>query len=1325
MNGPDGFGEPQDVTTVDKSIVQTATGGPASPAATPEVEATMKPENAPAEIASDKGVPGIVVGSNGDAEGDSEAETLIQSPEKQRTVADAVSVAGSANTTRPQDEETLGDAVTTDADKQSRKRKRSSDDGQDETTFSVSSRRSSSLSSPRIPTHSADSDSDVSSHIISRRSKPARPEPDDHTADSDDADNKSVKVQSRRQRPSDILPSISKHRAKNNGGGGGGELGASERRETRSATYPRHSSPERSASPRPVVKREHRRGVSTQLTLGDVERKKRGRPPAIQTRRSGSAEHRARSVTSSDSDSPRESRPTLHKFSSADNDTMSPAKAAAPGPRKWRDKNGRTFLSRACNNNDLAMAKVKLAERPEDLNLADNAGNTPLQIAALEGFTDIVQFLLENKCEVNTRNIDKETPLIDAVENGHVEVVRLLLQYGANPRLGNAKGDEPYELVPQDDENYEEIRRLLADAKEKQTNQPGPVEQPEPVRELSSKPASAASPRDSPPILGPRSPPTFTSRRRTGRSESTRNDLLWQANTQENLTRLAAKGDVQGVANILNILQKAETESLIAAAKAGHEEVLQYLLGMGDPEPDPDPIRNIKPGYNTPMLAAIGRGHPEVVKLLVEQSGFNPARKLLRGKTYFEISAERKGDQWQKEYEILRTAYDKYTNGKSRKVTSPRVTRDSERVKSKAPRRSQSPVSTKLRNSSSSSPTLTHKSLPNRSPQFAHRSRDRDITSAEAGERRRHTASRKEPGESSMAVSSDQDQTVFVPRKAHLKKRSQSDLPQPPNLHTENTHRRRRLVTGKEHRRRKSLVAEESSDNEEAMVSVKAEGRPATALKRTRESMSPESAATEDGEIGRGTVKKRRTVVDSSPEGLLPATRKRSQPASPDQRRKSAETLLEENSQGSGGPPLGQPVEAMEIDSVGDRKETTEAPGPSNACTAAQQSSATAEGLVKTESVNVGPTEAEQEVQRQEEQARKVEEARKKEEARLAEEARKAEEARLAEKARKAEEARLAEEARKADEARLAEEARRKAEAEEARRLEEEKIAAQKAAEKAAEEQRVAEEQERRRKAEEEAAALRKKEEEERQERLRRELEERQRRQEEQLRQQRLEMERRRREALPIVLSTAALMIDNNDPTVKGEAWLKKFLPLFTVRTAQLDPNAPSATHDDLWIPNFQVAGLLVTKDLHLRNYTSLEVMPVTPFQRTRLWQVSRNMLSFEYQTTAWNTSVAKARQREEEERPKFMAMKELFWVKLSGFEDQVPRHPHLAGIRLWRRPISLRVIPGMGPARTEAVSPVPNGLFSSPLSNPSPKLANGINSHSTSSTGYGNGLGS
>src|SRR5699024_1572727 len=105
-----------------------------------------------------------------------------------------------------------------------------------------------------------------------------------------------------------------------------------------------------------------------------------------------------------------------------------------------------------------------------------------------------------------------------------------------------------------------------------------------------------------------------------------------------------------------------DTESLIAATKGGHDEVLSLLLGMGDADPDPAPLHGgfQKPGYNTPMLAAIGRGNLDVIKLLLDQPGFNPTRRIYRDRTYFELSKERKAENWEEEFDLLKAAYDSF-----------------------------------------------------------------------------------------------------------------------------------------------------------------------------------------------------------------------------------------------------------------------------------------------------------------------------------------------------------------------------------------------------------------------------------------------------------------------------------------------------------------------------------------------------------------------------------------------------------------------------------------------------------------------------------------
>lgn len=1118
-------------------------------------------------------------------EGDSEAETLIQSPEKKPNVIEGAPVlqpSSGSTTTQTTQNQNLG----SESNGKGRKRKRGDDDTKNRGTSHSSSRHSSPLSSPMLQGASNDSDSDVlasqpSPTLDGVRARKRKAIVKDGTPDSDERNvTKSISSgKGRRRRPSDILSQPPKHRNKDQNTSIDGSSHA-ERRETRSATYPRHSSDERSLSPRPTSRREHRRGASTQLTSLNLDKKRRSQPLSASSKRHRSADRR--SVSSESSNSPAPSRPRIPKLNNADHDTLSPAKHT--GPRKFRDKNGRTFLARACNNNDLAAAKTRLAERPQDLNIADNAGNTPLQIAALEGFTDIVKFLLEQNCEVDTKNIDKESPLIDAVENGHVEVVKLLLDYGANPRLGNAKGDEPYELVPIDDENYHAIRRLLAEAKEKDNNRRKSDDQVDTGnRDGSSRAPSAASPRDSPPVPGPRSPPLVASRRRTGRSESTRNDLLWQANTQDNLTRLAGKGDAQGVASILNILQKAEPESLIAAAKAGHEEVLQLLLGMGEPDPDPEPIRspNLKSGFNTPMLAAIGRGNPDVIKLLVNQSGFNPTREY-KGRKYYEISQERKGQDWQTEYEILKKAYDHYVEARQRKHTSARKSKEIAKDKPSLPREPSSPAATKSR-FPPKSPTASHRELPKE----ASKSPQEEVRKEAAPDKYKRQHSRKITSEPSAAGSSDVDNSAPRQKASHKIRRSQSDLSTPQlSLEPETSQRRRRLITGKEHRRGKSYISDDTTEDEKAKtIEQRADRKEKPPLKRMRRSLSPDAMEVEQDDAGAAT-KKRRTQSDA--------------------RREVSRSSLQKDAQ---------------------------IPSRNDAATHSQISTATIKDEAKPSSI----ADDSQVVKEEEESAHNDHDIVMKEPHQGPDDAEKAaqEQAEAEARAREAE----AEARRQAEEL----EAKKRAE-EEAQRMANELEAKRRAEE--LEAKRKAEEELARKRAEEEALA-RKKEEEERLEQLRREQEERRRRQEEQRRQEFLEAERRKREALPVALCRLALMLDQADPHARSLVWLSKFLPLFTVRTRQISPSCGPDIAEEEWVPNFQVAALLAIKDLNLLQYTSLEKRSVSHQERECLWRVARNMLSFDYEVNAFNTSVDQARLREEENRPKFFAIEALFWVKV------------------------------------------------------------------------------
>ena len=75
------------------------------------------------------------------------------------------------------------------------------------------------------------------------------------------------------------------------------------------------------------------------------------------------------------------------------------------------------------------------------MNTPDNAGWTPLHEAANFGHAELVGFLLKCGANANAQSIDRETPLHDAALSGHEEICKRLLLYDANPLNVNKDGE--------------------------------------------------------------------------------------------------------------------------------------------------------------------------------------------------------------------------------------------------------------------------------------------------------------------------------------------------------------------------------------------------------------------------------------------------------------------------------------------------------------------------------------------------------------------------------------------------------------------------------------------------------------------------------------------------------------------------------------------------------------------------------------------------------------------------------------------------------------------------------------------------------------------
>lgn len=93
-------------------------------------------------------------------------------------------------------------------------------------------------------------------------------------------------------------------------------------------------------------------------------------------------------------------------------------------------KNGALFRAAARGKLDLARELVSLGA---DVNIASNAGYTPLHRAAENGHADLVRFLLEAGANPTAESRDRKTPLTLATDGGHADVAAILRRRIARP----------------------------------------------------------------------------------------------------------------------------------------------------------------------------------------------------------------------------------------------------------------------------------------------------------------------------------------------------------------------------------------------------------------------------------------------------------------------------------------------------------------------------------------------------------------------------------------------------------------------------------------------------------------------------------------------------------------------------------------------------------------------------------------------------------------------------------------------------------------------------------------------------------------------------
>ena len=81
------------------------------------------------------------------------------------------------------------------------------------------------------------------------------------------------------------------------------------------------------------------------------------------------------------------------------------------------------------------------------MEVTDYRGDTPLQVAAMDGLTEKVRTLISEGADVNAKGKNGSTPLHETVGFSDTEITKLLIEAGADVNAKDRYGKTPLHLA--------------------------------------------------------------------------------------------------------------------------------------------------------------------------------------------------------------------------------------------------------------------------------------------------------------------------------------------------------------------------------------------------------------------------------------------------------------------------------------------------------------------------------------------------------------------------------------------------------------------------------------------------------------------------------------------------------------------------------------------------------------------------------------------------------------------------------------------------------------------------------------------------------------